>query len=130
MFEIAKKTRSESPAGGSLLKKIKKSVLGEKYQLSLVLAGNVLTKKLNQKFRGKNRPTNVLSFPLSKDSGEIFLNIPYIKKETEKYQTNFQNLFLYLFLHGLIHLKGYEHGKSMDRQEKFWAKKFNIKIPY
>lgn len=129
MFEISKKTRSELPIGSSLLKKTKEMVVGKKYDLSLVLIENNLSKKLNKKFRGKNRPTNVLSFSLSKNSGEIFLNLPLIKKQAVSCDLSQKKFLLYLFIHGLLHLKGLEHGKKMDRQEKILASKLKISIP-
>jgi len=88
--------------------KIKRRVLGEKYDLSLVFADNTLMKKLNATYRKKNSPTNVLSFPLSAEQGEIFLS-KNIKNPGEKE---------YLFVHSLLHLKGYRHGKRMESEEE------------
>lgn len=94
------------------LKLIKNHILGEKYELSLVFAKNELMKKLNTIYRGKNKPTNVLSFPLTKNEGEIFINQKN-KKETPL-----------LFIHALLHLKKYKHGEKMEKEEEKLLKKF------
>ena len=88
--------------------KIKEKVLGKKYELSLVFCGSKLTKKLNQQFRKKNYVANVLTFPLSKNSGEIFIKLPTTKKFSVDY----------LFIHGLAHLKGYKHSEKMEKFEE------------
>ena len=86
-------------------KEIKNCVLGEKYDLSVVMASEAMMKKLNETYRKKEGPTDVLSFSLSPTMGEIFIN----KKATQKD---------YLFIHSLLHLKGLEHGRKMDDKEK------------
>lgn len=87
--------------------KIKKQVLGEKYDLSVFFLGDGEMKRLNSVYRKKNYAANVLSFPLSKNEGEILINKKYQKKD---YGT-------YLFIHSLLHLKGLKHGKKMDNEE-------------
>jgi len=66
------------------LETIKESILGKKYELSLVFIGDKLSKKLNKNYRQKDYGANILSFPLDKNSGEIFINIPNSKKECKK----------------------------------------------
>lgn len=90
------------------LNKIKNRILGRKYELSLVFAGDSFMKRLNRVYRGKNLPANVLSFPLSENSGEIFINPS---------KTGGFNI-LHLFIHGILHLKGMEHGDIMSKTEK------------
>jgi len=94
---------------------IKSKVLGKKYDLSVVSADSRLMGKLNRIYRKKTGTTSVLSFPLSKTEGEIFINNKSSKKEAD-----------YLFIHSLLHLKGYRHGEKMDTLEKRLIKKFNI----
>lgn len=97
---------------------LKRRVLGPSYILSLVYCGDKLTQELNRSYRKKNAPTNVLAFPLSKSSGEIFINLRRTKGFAPEY----------LFIHGLLHLKGLSHGATMERKEKelleiFYGKK-------
>lgn len=87
--------------------KLKNEILGEKYNLSFSYAGNDEMRRLNKLYRKKDYSANVLSFPLSKNEGEILINKNYQKK---KYAD-------YLFIHSLLHLKGLKHGKKMDEKE-------------
>lgn len=98
--------------------KIKDSVLAPSYELSLVFVSQAASRKLNSTHRGKDKPTNILSFPLSKDSGEIFLDLATAKLEHEKFDMTFRKFVVYLFIHGLLHLKGMEHGRKMELAEK------------
>ncbi|MDO8664458.1 MAG: rRNA maturation RNase YbeY [Candidatus Liptonbacteria bacterium] len=74
------------------------------FELSVVFAPPSLMRKLNKECRGKDKTANVLSFALEKDSGEIFLN------------AGEKNL-PYLFLHGSLHLLGYDHKKNKDAEK-------------
>src|SRR3990167_11359395 len=80
-----------------------KSVTGSKnFELSVVFARPHFMRRLNKQYRGKNKTANVLSFALEKGKvgpGEIFLNIKEKKLP-------------YLFLHGMLNLKGYDHVKK------------------
>ncbi|MBU1159715.1 rRNA maturation RNAse YbeY [Patescibacteria group bacterium] len=95
---------------------IKNYALGKNYNLSVVFAGDKLIKNLNKKYRKKNKSTTVLSFPLSKKDGEIFLNKNLTKKQDKDY----------LFIHSLLHLKGFEHGLEMEKKELKIMKKFKL----
>ena len=83
------------------------AVLPPDYELSLVLINNKKARELNLTYRGQDYAANVLSFPLGKKVGEIFLNLD---------QTGHELLFL--FIHGLLHLKGMTHGSTMEREEQ------------
>lgn len=105
---------------------IKNKALGKKYELSLVFIGDKLSKRLNTQYRGKSSPTNILSFPLSKDSGEIFINYKLAEKQAKKYERKFSDFIGFLFIHGLMHLKGFEHSSRMEKQESKIRKFFNL----
>ena len=105
---------------------IKKAVLGSKYELSLVFITSEKIKKLNKKYRNINKPTDILSFPLSKTSGEIFICKSEAKKEMVKFDRAYDNFITFLFIHGLVHLKGYDHGPIMEKMEAKFHKKFKI----
>ena len=124
MLQILNKTKNNPPTGGLFLQKIKNKVLGQKYDLSLVLVDDKLSQKLNSRYRGKNRPANVLSFSLDKDVGEIFLNLKQARKEARQRNTGYKRTFISLFIHGLLHLKGYKHSEVMEKKEKQFLEKF------
>lgn len=106
---------------------IKNKILGKKYELSIVFLEDKEIKKINKKYRGKNKPTNVLSFSLTEYSGEILLAPDVIKKEAPKFGMNIKNFTGFLIIHGMLHLLGFDHGSTMEAKEEKWKKYFHIK---
>src|SRR3989344_4571132 len=104
--------------------KVKRAILGGGHDVSLVFVGNSLSRSLNRHWRGKDKPTNILSFPLSKNSGEIFINLPLAEREAGQFGKNLKDFVLYLFIHGLLHLKGLGHCGTMEKAERKFQKKF------
>src|SRR5436190_735362 len=85
-----------------------------------------LLRKLNRSYRRKDCVTDILSFALDKKRGEIFINSKEAEKESKKFGREFENFLSFLFIHGLVHLKGFEHGSRMETQETKFRKKFGI----
>ena len=123
-FSITNKTKSTLPRVP--FAKMKDAALGKNYSLSLVFIGESQSRKLNFSYRKKNKPTNVLSFPIDKNVGEIFITPSIVKKEMKIFDRKFQNLVGFLFIHGLCHLKGLEHGSRMEKAEMKLHKKFKV----
>ncbi|MFA6536327.1 MAG: rRNA maturation RNase YbeY [Candidatus Paceibacterota bacterium] len=113
-------------AAGLPFEPIKNHVLGPKYQLNLNLITPAESKKLNLKYRAKNHSTDILSFPLSKDEGEIYLDLKTSATEAVKFDRPFENFLLFLFIHGLFHLKGLDHGAKMEKLEVTCRRHFQI----
>ena len=106
----------------------KKNKLFKKKKLicSLLLSENKEIKRLNKKFRKKNKSTDVLSFPFHNRSqltnkikndkeiylGDIIINLSKIKNKNNK--NKFQEELNKLWVHGLVHLFGYQHKKDKD----------------
>lgn len=105
---------------------MKNTVLGNSYELSLVLIGDKLSERLHIERYGKPGPANILSFPLTKKSGEIFINIRKAARESSKFERTFEKYIGFLFIHGLVHLKGMRHGSRMESEEKKVRARFNI----
>lgn len=105
---------------------IKNDICKKQYDLSIVFCDNELSHKLNKEKRGLDKPTNVLSFPLTENSGEIFLDLEKIKKETKDFEMSYKNLVLFLYIHGLLHLIGHDHGTKMETLENKFFKKYKI----
>ena len=115
-FSITNTTRKSIPSSNFI--DIKNAVLGKDYFLSLVFINQTKSRKINFTYRKKDKSTNVLSFPLDKKCGEIFICPEIAKKEGLSVG--------FLFIHGLLHLKGMEHGSTMERAEEKLCKKFGI----
>ena len=98
--------------------KIKQDILGKKYSLSIAFVSEKKSREINKKYRNIDKPTNVLSFALSKDEGEILLCKDVIKKELKKFGMSLGQLTKFLAIHGMLHLKGMEHGAEMEKAER------------
>jgi probable rRNA maturation factor len=123
-FSILNKTRSRIPQ--LPFSEMKKAVLGEKYELSFVIVPEKTIHTLNRAYRNKNQSTDILSFPLTKNSGEIFMNPAQTKFMAKEFDETYEKFFGFLFIHGLFHLKGMEHGSTMEKAERSMCKKFSI----
>jgi rRNA maturation RNase YbeY len=106
--------------------KIKQTILGVRYELSLLFVGEKRAASLNRAYRQKTYTPNVLSFPLNKTTGEIFICPSVAKREAKKYDLTAEGYVAYLFIHGCLHLKGYDHGDTMDKLERKYLTMFNI----
>ncbi len=102
---------------------VKKDILGKDYSLSLAFVSAKKSQEINKKYRKKDKPTNVLAFPLSPLEGEILLCKEVIKKEAKNFEMTQKEFTLFLVIHGMLHLKGYDHGSEMEKKEKFYLKK-------
>lgn len=120
-------TRKNHPLQRGFFSDIKDTVVGKNYELSVVVVGTKLMRKLNREKRGIDKVTDILSFPLSKNSGEIFLNIPYAEKKSKIFNRTKKDYLNFLFIHGLLHLIGMDHGSKMENEEKKFCKQFGIK---
>ncbi|HEY0908569.1 MAG TPA: rRNA maturation RNase YbeY [Candidatus Paceibacterota bacterium] len=105
---------------------MKNAVLGEGYELSLVFLGDDESRRINIDSRGKDYIPNVLSFPLDESSGEIFLNPFEAKRQAKEFDRTPVNMIAFLYIHGLVHLKGMDHGVTMERTEAKFRKQFGI----
>lgn len=106
---------------------MKNAILGKRYALSLVFTGAQVAKRLNTEHRGKTYVPNVLSFPLSSDAGEIFITPTVAKKEARKFNMSVNGYIGFLFIHGLLHLKGLDHGDTMEKAEKKYCMRYNLR---
>ena len=106
--------------------KMKIAVLGKDYDLSFGFVSPKKIQELNLAYRNKNEPTDILSFPLSKTEGEIYICKSESRKEAKKFDRSYENFLDFLFIHGLVHLKGYDHGSTMESIESEFRKKFGV----
>ena len=101
------------------------------HEFSILLTNNQKMKYLNLKFRKKNKSTDVLSFPIKiKEKkrlyvGDIAISFEIIKKRSKK--TNFFFEFDKMWIHGYLHLIGYDHKKLNDFKKMFKKEKLILK---
>ena len=123
-FTITNTTKEKLP--DHPYKKMAERVLGENYNLNLTIVDAKEIQRLNADYRTKDAPTDILSFPLNEFAGEIFLCLSETKKEAVKFERNFDNFVGFLFIHGLMHLKGFDHSSTMESNEEIIRREFDI----
>src|SRR3989344_6264018 len=99
--EVLNTTRAKFPR--IPFESIARKILGSHYELSLVICGDARARSLNRKYRKKGYATNVLSFPLTKNDGEIFLNMRAAEREAKKYNVSLRTRLMFLFIHACLH---------------------------
>ncbi len=96
--------------------------LNKKVTFTLLLSNNKNIKKLNKIFRKKNKSTDILSFPLdekikiSKNTylGDIIISYNYLDKPRSQDLKSFKKKVTKIFIHGFLHLLGFDHKKNKD----------------
>ncbi len=121
-FSLINKTKGKLPSLPFV--QIKEEILGKNYNLSIAFVANKQSQELNRKYRKKDKPTNILSFTLGKSNGELILCPSVIKKESKNFDRNFREFIGFLVIHGMLHLKGFEHSSKMEEAEKKYDQKY------
>ncbi len=93
-----------------------------KVSLNLLLSNNRNIKKLNKEFRNKNKSTDILSFPFSKKIklskrtfiGDIIISYNFMNKPKSQSIKNFKEKIIKTFIHGFLHLLGFDHIRNKD----------------
>ena len=96
--------------------------IGKKINLTILLSNNKNIKRLNNKFRNKNKSTDVLSFPSEKEInikkspyiGDIVISYEFMNKPKILSTLEFKRKVSKIFIHGFLHLLGYDHNKLKD----------------
>jgi len=96
--------------------------LNKKVSFTLLLSNNKNIQKLNKLFRKKNKPTDILSFPSNKKVritkqtylGDIIINYNSINKPKSLNTKHFREKLTKIFIHGFLHLLGFDHKKNKD----------------
>lgn len=104
----------------------KNDILGKSYVLSLVFVGSRRAQMLNRVYHKKTYVPNVLSFPLDPAHGEIFITPSVAEKEARQHGMTARGYAGFLFIHALLHLKGMQHGDTMDMLEKRYCIRYRF----
>jgi len=112
--------------------------LGLKGAATIRLAGESEVRALNRRFRGLDRPTDVLSFPAGERlpgglyAGDILICVPVAEEQARRHSQSLERELLLLMIHGLLHLQGLDHetdrGEMLARQRRLFAE-FAGKLP-
>jgi len=111
-------------------KKILKGENQKERDLSIVFVGQGRMRKLNKKYREKNKVTDVLSF--GEELNEVVICPREVKKNAKKYNLTFKKELARVLIHGILHLLGYEHEKSkketekMEKKEEYYLSNLNL----
>jgi len=108
--------------------------LNEEFDLSLVVVGPKKIQEINRDYRNKDQETDVISFANidSEDDysfednynlGDIFINVDRVKKQAKEYKHSIKREYCFLFVHGLLHLLGYDHMNLKDEKKMFSLQK-------
>lgn len=125
----------------NLVEKITKKILPltkvKAHELSISLVSDLQMKKINFQFRGKNKPTNVLSFPGLDQFflGDIVIAYETLAREAKEQNKKFNDHLTHLILHSILHLLGHDHEeeKAAEKMEKLEIKilhQLGISNPY
>jgi probable rRNA maturation factor len=101
--------------------------------LSLLITDSETVRRLNARYRGIDAPTDVLSFPLEPVAhvplGELVISVEYAANRASEYENSLDNEIALLFIHGLLHLLGYDHETDrgeMRKREEALIRRFNL----
>lgn len=110
----------------SFIKDITNKILNElnldKVEIGITLTDNKTIQELNKQWRNKDKPTDVLSFPIDEKPpayryrilGDIVISLPFAKKQAEEIGFTYKEEVLRLLTHGILHLLGYDHETSEE----------------
>ena len=94
-------------------------------ELSLVFTNTKTIQSLNHRFLKKNAPTDVLSFPIGEKSidgkyylGDIIISVPQALEQSVAQNHSLDKELELLVIHGFLHLLGFEHGGSIEKEEE------------
>ncbi len=106
-------------------------------EVNLVICSNQKIRRLNRLYRNKDSVTDVLSFPLYNsvkelkklievDLGDIYIALPYTKKQAKELKIPLEKEVIFLLIHGLLHLIGYDHERSEQDEKIMFDLEFKL----
>lgn len=138
MITVQKATTAKGVPPPARLRAFAEAALGRRRaDITLRVVGSPESRKLNKTWRGKDKATNVLSFPYetSPVQGDVVLCAPVVSREAREQKKPLQSHWAHMVVHGVLHLRGYDHveeadAKRMEARERAILKQFRIPDPY
>jgi probable rRNA maturation factor len=119
-----KKTRIDLGRFERLLKRLIRHYGLNRPEVALSFVGDAEIRALNRRFRKKDKPTDVLSFPLKERAadgrfylGDIVISVPRAEEQAAQLSHGLERELEYLTIHGFLHLLGYRHDAGREREE-------------
>ena len=112
-----------------ILRVLKGLALSDQTELSLLICDDEFIAGLNQQYRGKDGPTNVLAFAMSEGEhgemnqhmlGDVVVSLPFARAEAEQNGLDPDQHFIRLIIHGILHLVGYDHIEDELEAQKMY----------
>ncbi len=111
--------------------------INEECEVSVTFSDNNGIHALNKEYRGVDRPTDVLSFPLLDGNeferegdklllGDIVISLERAKEQAEEYCHSFEREVAFLTVHSVLHLLGYDHETSKEDEEEMFSRQSAI----
>ncbi len=126
MIEIVNQTDFTPPV--EKISEIAKYLTQKEFEI--LICENEFIRELNFDYRQKDEPTDVLSFPLIGEMlGSMAISIDFVKSGSFEFQHSEEDEFLLLFIHGLLHLIGYDHetdNGEMREKERETIEQFSL----
>ena len=120
----AKAWKTATPSVARLIRRAAEAVFAAEHirkpvELSVMLTTDLVMRKLNKAYRGKDKPTNVLSFPAGDPLllGDVVMAYGTVAREARIEAKSFKNHVSHLVVHGVLHLLGYDHERTRDAEE-------------
>ena len=117
---------------------IAQATVSRGYSLCIRIVGTQESRKLNREWRGKDKPTNVLSFPYSEQEGlqgDLAICAAVVAREAREQGKPLSAHWAHMVVHGVLHLQGYDHvnsrdAKRMEAREVVILSQFGYQDPY
>lgn len=103
---------------------LKEKILGKRYDLSIAFVTPKTAQSLNIAHRNKDYIPNTLSFSLTSHSGEIVLCMSAMRAQYREFGMDLRTYVTFIVIHSCLHLKGMEHGSTMESIERRLVKQF------
>ncbi len=116
------------PDIGCSYEKLAEDILGKKYELGIVFASTEKATELHETYKNLPGPANILSFPYDKTHGEIIMHLGAIRTQAKLFDHTYHEHICFLLIHGMLHLKGYDHGGAMQKKEEFYMRRWFDKM--
>ncbi len=139
------KIKADAQIKNLIRKAIRTTLHSEKFpddaEVSVTLTDNEEIHILNRQYRGVDRPTDVLSFPMAEDDenigdfdmdkaavllGDIVISVEKIEEQANEYMHSFERELAYLTIHSTLHLLGYDHVNSREEEKEMTQKQDKI----